>query len=639
MFAHNSCYRFISVFIAILFCTSCTTPPPVELNLEWTEMPRYGAYSEYSDLEFLVRTVNTLGKKPDYGYRLRGIANKFYEDWPSEIGLIGMQEVGSTIEVEFSSHGISNISSNCRVSPRHFSGAKCLADEMSSLFGINAYGKQTSGDTDVEPGIIIEDDWEVLDHDYWGIHSTFGTVGEGHRKLIMLHLRHRARGFELRFYSTHFTPGDDGGIPYIRKSSSDERAYQAQKVIDIVKEQARSGELPPIVVGDFNAERNLPDGAAEESVEIMERDFWRPIDIYKPASTGIDIIYIGRKESFPASMGNFLPIERRRVEFAHVPTTVDSRSFEQLTDHPSEGMRLRIDPGYSQEGIAGYVFSSQVEGTVPLYMLYNPKAGDHFYTIHSSDASSIDGWQPIGIAGYVFPSIAPNSQPFYRWYHPSPNKPIKTDHFYTTDSAQVPEYVSEGIECYLPLSGTPGTVPLYRYYNGALNDHFYTTDWREYIGLFDLGEEKHLLQHGDMITLETQGHVPGPKWLSRKTEGSTIGLVSNVSSENTGTKWQVIDEDNDGIVSLLNLENIDTPQWLDGRTADGTVGLAPSTEGMYTGTKWQIYYLERGEIALKCLGNIDGNRWLDGRTQDGTVGLAPNLGTTFTGAKWKIYKQ
>jgi hypothetical protein len=145
------------------------------------------------------------------------------------------------------------------------------------------------------------------------------------------------------------------------------------------------------------------------------------------------------------------------------------------------------------------------------------------------------------------------------------------------------------------------------------------------------------LHHGDVIALETQGDIPGNRWLDGHTQDGTVGLAPSTDGGYTGTRWQVFDEDNDGIVSLFNLGHIDGPKWLDGRTGDGTVGLAPSTEGTYTGTKWEVHYLENGEIALKCLGDIEGNRWLDGRTQDSTVGLAPNLETTFTGAKWKIY--
>ena len=70
----------------------------------------------------------------------------------------------------------------------------------------------------------------------------------------------------------------------------------------------------------------------------------------------------------------------------------------------------------------------------------------------------------------------------YRWYKPSPNRPKKTDHFYTTSTDEPTPgsgYISEGITGYLPLAEYPGTTPLYRYYKSTINDHFYTTNPNE----------------------------------------------------------------------------------------------------------------------------------------------------------------
>jgi len=38
--------------------------------------------------------------------------------------------------------------------------------------------------------------------------------------------------------------------------------------------------------------------------------------------------------------------------------------------------------GYKFEGVAGYVFSRQAEGSVPLHRWVNPYTGDHFYSIN-----------------------------------------------------------------------------------------------------------------------------------------------------------------------------------------------------------------------------------------------------------------
>lgn len=45
--------------------------------------------------------------------------------------------------------------------------------------------------------------------------------------------------------------------------------------------------------------------------------------------------------------------------------------------------------GHVDEGIARYVFSIQINGSVPLYRLYNPGTRDHFYT--TSDTKKYSG--------------------------------------------------------------------------------------------------------------------------------------------------------------------------------------------------------------------------------------------------------
>ena len=94
----------------------------------------------------------------------------------------------------------------------------------------------------------------------------------------------------------------------------------------------------------------------------------------------------------------------------------------------------RGNHGYTSEGIQCSILSSRVAGSVPLYRYWNNR--EHFYTTNSNEIGVTTpghvghhGYRYEGIAGYCFP----------RQYH--------------------------------------GTVPLYRYWNGA--DHFYTTNWHE----------------------------------------------------------------------------------------------------------------------------------------------------------------
>ena len=61
--------------------------------------------------------------------------------------------------------------------------------------------------------------------------------------------------------------------------------------------------------------------------------------------------------------------------------------------------------GYVREGIAGYVYSTSLTGTIPLYRYYSSVASDHLYTTNFSElAGGKNGYVYEGIAGYVIPT-------------------------------------------------------------------------------------------------------------------------------------------------------------------------------------------------------------------------------------------
>ncbi len=85
---------------------------------------------------------------------------------------------------------------------------------------------------------------------------------------------------------------------------------------------------------------------------------------------------------------------------------------------------------------------------------------------------------------------------FYRYWRAS-----ITDHFYTSNIGEIGTstsgqlgrhggYTSEGVQCLLYTWKVAGTVPLYRYWNGIGNDHFYTTNIHE-IGTSTPGVTRH----------------------------------------------------------------------------------------------------------------------------------------------------
>ena len=103
-----------------------------------------------------------------------------------------------------------------------------------------------------------------------------------------------------------------------------------------------------------------------------------------------------------------------------------------------------------------------------------PKKLDHLYTVDPNG----EGVGPRGIGclegvcGYVYATEQPNTRPLYRLYNGA-----LTDHFYTLDSgwegSATQGWNYEKIECWMLADKSTGAVSLYRWW--GKDNHFYTT--------------------------------------------------------------------------------------------------------------------------------------------------------------------
>jgi Rib/alpha/Esp surface antigen-like repeat protein len=115
--------------------------------------------------------------------------------------------------------------------------------------------------------------------------------------------------------------------------------------------------------------------------------------------------------------------------------------------------------------------------TEPMYRLYNPNSGEHFYTASGGERDHLVrvGWRSEG-TGWTAP--AKSATPVYRLYNPNAG-----DHHYTMSRGEHDALVKvgwrdEGIGWY---SSDSGVVPLYRQYNpnAKAGAHNYTTSKAE----------------------------------------------------------------------------------------------------------------------------------------------------------------
>ncbi|THH12952.1 hypothetical protein EW146_g7219 [Bondarzewia mesenterica] len=111
--------------------------------------------------------------------------------------------------------------------------------------------------------------------------------------------------------------------------------------------------------------------------------------------------------------------------------------------------------GFTSEGDAAYVFGSHSSytSTIPLYRMYSSSAVDHFYTTSASERDNAVnnlGYSDEGIAAFVYSSNICGSIPLYRVYSPG-----ATDHFYTTSASERDNavvnlgYNDEGVAAYV----------------------------------------------------------------------------------------------------------------------------------------------------------------------------------------------
>jgi hypothetical protein len=261
----------------------------------------------------IVRTNNQLSGGDDeysepYYLRLKSTTEAFKADWKNSIGIIGSQEVGGPLWI-------------CPIHSKIFeSGICCFATSLKDTFRIN-----TSAVGLGSLGIVAGAPWKIESSQFWEIgvealskmkfRLDFWNIKRGRRYLLETIVVHQIKGTTFRFYSTHLSHGD-------QKS---QRKSQLEKIISIILARPQAGELPPIIVGDFNT---TPDDKSEDSL----RKFCNHFQLAH--SWGVDLIWVGYRKSFPQCSGSLTLISKSVVDLKN----------PDITDHnaPSAGLAIKL---------------------------------------------------------------------------------------------------------------------------------------------------------------------------------------------------------------------------------------------------------------------------------------------------------
>ena len=126
---------------------------------------------------------------------------------------------------------------------------------------------------------------------------------------------------------------------------------------------------------------------------------------------------------------------------------------------------------WSPTSLSGFIFINS----------YNQTAGTVSYFVSSNPGPARSGTIQIGSGAYTYVTVYQDgvpTVPLYRYWNPG-----MYNHYYTTDFGEHGSggggFTYEGAQCHVIASQVSGTVPLKRYYCADNGDHFYTTNPNE----------------------------------------------------------------------------------------------------------------------------------------------------------------
>ncbi|GGF27667.1 M57 family metalloprotease [Echinicola rosea] len=106
----------------------------------------------------------------------------------------------------------------------------------------------------------------------------------------------------------------------------------------------------------------------------------------------------------------------------YVYRRLTNKGYYWTTDWSEYGSYTYDSPtstGFEYIGFNGFMYETQVSGTVPIYLYYSP--GSNWYN-KSKDPyidSNFQGWNKIGIIGYAYAAAGAGRQPVHQYFHPS----------------------------------------------------------------------------------------------------------------------------------------------------------------------------------------------------------------------------
>ncbi|MGI6117679.1 MAG: metallophosphoesterase [Bilifractor sp.] len=196
-------------------------------------------------------------------------------------------------------------------------------------------------------------------------------------------------------------------------------------------------------------------------------------DNYSSITNPNGILYITANSG---SGSKYYKIQNENFSYAAVKNQENTPTFSKITvtDNTFTVTTYRVK---DNSKIDSFTIKRDTETSIPMYRMYNPNSGEHFYTANVQEKNNLTalGWHYEGIGWYA---PKKSSSPVYRLYNPNAG-----DHHYTLQKAERDNLIKagwryEGIGWY---SDDEKTVPLYRQYNpnAVSGAHNFTTSLAE----------------------------------------------------------------------------------------------------------------------------------------------------------------
>lgn len=245
-------------------------------------------------IELVVTVMNWWDWGPNQGERMEAWVKDVSNYKGKKFFLFGMSELHSDMKSDYEPLPL-----NCPGSPVPLKAIDCLArllnEQQSGRSSIRFSGHQYR-----EDGILFDteqveriSDWISIDiprRNIMGFESIFGKGRTSRKVMIGARFRLKATGHTVHMYATHLDTHDCWKC----------RLRQAEKISTTVRERYVRGDLPPIVVGDFN---DSDDREGQEVQDEMAKYFHDAGRIF--GHQLIDHIWVGKEEAFSGASGKW----------------------------------------------------------------------------------------------------------------------------------------------------------------------------------------------------------------------------------------------------------------------------------------------------------------------------------------------